>query len=92
MCIRDRPIAIKVSGRYHDVGAFTADVANLSRIVTLNNVQITASSKDANSGQLIMEAQARTYRYLDQNEVEAQRSAKSKERKGKKAAKSEGKS
>ncbi len=86
------PIAIKVSGRYHDVGAFTADVANLSRIVTLNNVQITASSKDANSGQLIMEAQARTYRYLDQNEVEAQRSAKSKERKGKKAAKSEGKS
>jgi type IV pilus assembly protein PilO len=66
------PIAIRVSGRYHDIGAFAADVANLSRIVTLHNVSITqASSKDAKdaNGALAMEATARTYRYLDSNEV-----------------------
>ena len=66
------PIAIRVSGRYHDIGAFAADVANLSRIVTLHNVSITqASAKDAKdaNGALAMEATARTYRYLDSNEV-----------------------
>lgn len=72
------PIAIKVSGRYHDIGAFTADVANLSRIVTLHNLTITApSARDAaaGSGALTMEATARTYRYLDANEVAEQRKA-----------------
>ena len=63
------PIAIKVSGRYHDIGAFAADVANLSRIVTLHNMNI-ASTKDP-SGALSMEATARTYRYLDPSEVQA---------------------
>ena len=67
------PIAIKVSGRYHDIGAFAADVANLSRIVTLHNMGITAG-KDA-SGALTMEATARTYRYLDASEVEEQKKA-----------------
>ena len=62
------PIAIKVSGRYHDIGAFAGDVANLSRIVTLHNLAIT-SAKDS-SGLLTMEATARTYRYLDANELE----------------------
>jgi type IV pilus assembly protein PilO len=62
------PIAIKVSGRYHDIGAFAGDVANLSRIVTLHNMVITAG-KDQ-SGLLGMEATARTYRYLDANELE----------------------
>ena len=62
------PIAIKVSGRYHDIGAFAGDIANLSRIVTLHNLVIT-SPKD-NSGALSMEATARTYRYLDTNELE----------------------
>ena len=62
------PIAIKVSGRYHDIGAFAADVANLSRIVTLHNMNI-ASAKDA-SGALSMEATARTYRYLDPAELD----------------------
>lgn len=65
------PIALKVTGRYHDVGAFTADVANLSRIVTLNNLAITPS-KD---GMLVMEAQAKTFRYLDADEVQQQRKA-----------------
>jgi type IV pilus assembly protein PilO len=62
------PIAIRVSGRYHDLGAFAGDVANLSRIVTLHNMNI-ASPRDA-SGVLSMEATARTYRYLDTAELE----------------------
>ncbi|MCO5122464.1 MAG: type 4a pilus biogenesis protein PilO [Rhizobacter sp.] len=65
------PISIKVTGRYHDIGAFAADVANLSRIVTLHNMSIT-TGKDP-GGTLSMEATARTYRYLDSNEIEAQK-------------------
>jgi type IV pilus assembly protein PilO len=70
------PIAVKVTGRYHDIGSFTADVANLSRIVTLHNLNITAA-KDA-SGMLVMETTARTYRYLDPNEVAEQKAAAAK--------------
>lgn len=75
------PIAIKVTGRYHDMGSFAADVANLSRIVTLHNLSITGvqgqtPAAAAGSGALTMDATARTYRYLDQTEVEAQRKAK----------------
>lgn len=70
------PISVKVSGRYHDLGAFAADVANLSRIVTLHNLNI-ASTKDA-GGLLAMEATARTYRYLDANEVNEQKKAAAK--------------
>lgn len=68
------PIAIRVTGRYHDIGSFAADVANLSRIVTLHNLIITASrdAKDA-QGSLGMEATARTYRYLDPGEVNEQK-------------------
>ncbi len=69
------PIAIRVTGRYHDVGAFAADVANLSRIVTLQNVSIApVTARDA-SGNLAMDATARTYRYLDANEIAEQRRA-----------------
>ena len=67
------PIAIRVSGRYHDIGAFAADIANLSRIVTLHNMNI-VSTRDV-TGQLSMDAVARTYRYLDQAEVEQSRKA-----------------
>ena len=67
------PIAIKVSGRYHDIGAFAGDVANLSRIVTLHNMNIAAAPNS--SGQLAMEATARTYRYLDATELEQVRAA-----------------
>ncbi len=67
------PIAIRVTGRYHDIGSFAGDIANLSRIVTLHSVNI-ASGKDL-SGVLTMEATARTYRYLDQNEIEEIRKA-----------------
>lgn len=62
------PIAIRVSGRYHDIGSFAADIANLSRIVTLHNLTLT-STRDT-SGLLSMDATARTYRYLDAIEVE----------------------
>jgi type IV pilus assembly protein PilO len=62
------PIAIKVSGRYHDIGAFAADIANLSRIVTLHNMNIAGTKEPG--GQLSMDATARTYRYLDQAEIE----------------------
>lgn len=69
------PIALKVSGRYHDIGAFAADVANLSRIVTLHNLTILVPPRDA-TGSLSMEATARTYRYLDVNEIAEIRKAK----------------
>lgn len=65
------PIALKVTGRYHDIGAFASDIANLSRIVTLNNLAV-APMKD---GLLSMEATAKTFRYLDASEVAAQRKA-----------------
>ena len=68
------PIAIRVSGRYHDLGAFAADIANLSRIVTLHNLNI-SSARDA-TGFLSMEATARTYRYLDTRELDDIRKAK----------------
>lgn len=73
------PISIRVSGRYHDIGAFTADIANLSRIVTLHNVTIGAPTAAGTNSALFMEATARTYRYLDPAEVEAQRADKAKQ-------------
>ena len=65
------PIAVRVTGRYHDIGAFASDIANLSRIVTLNNLSI-VPGKD---GALSMDATAKTFRYLDQDEIAAQRKA-----------------
>lgn len=67
------PISVKVTGKYHDMGAFASDVANLSRIVTLNNISIAPAAKDA--ANLSMEATARTFRYLDADEIQAQRDA-----------------
>ncbi|WP_269631777.1 type 4a pilus biogenesis protein PilO [Pelomonas sp. BJYL3] len=74
----EKPISLKVSGRYHDIGSFAADIANLSRIVTLSNVNLTAiQARDSGvSGALTMEAMARTYRYLDAGEVAEQRKGK----------------
>ena len=68
------PIAIRVTGRFHDIGAFAADIAALSRIVTLHNLSITPDSKSGGGG-LSMEATARTYRYLDPAEVIQARAA-----------------
>src|SRR5262245_12903088 len=64
------PISIKVSGNYHDLGAFASDIGKLSRIVTLNDIGLT-TSKDG----LTMEATAKTFRYLDEEEVAKQRKA-----------------
>jgi len=69
------PIAIRVTGRYHDIGSFAADVANLSRIVTLQNLSIAPVTAKDNTGLLAMEATARTYRYLDATEIAEQRRA-----------------
>jgi type IV pilus assembly protein PilO len=63
------PITLKVSGNYHDMGAFASDVAQLPRIVTLNDLNV-AAGKD---GSLTMDATAKTYRYLDEEEVAQQR-------------------
>jgi type IV pilus assembly protein PilO len=72
------PISVKVTGTYHDMGAFASDVAQLPRIVTLNDVVI---SND--KGTLIMDAVAKTFRYLDEDEVARQRRS-AKDAKGKK--------
>lgn len=74
------PIALKVTGRFHDIGSFASDVAYLSRIVTLNNLSIVPVGKEG-SEVLSMEATARTFRYLDADEVQAQRAAAGKGKK-----------
>jgi type IV pilus assembly protein PilO len=66
-----QPIQIKVSGNYDDLGKFASDISQLPRIVTLNNISIAPGK----GGVLDMEATAKTYRYLDENELAAQRSA-----------------
>ena len=72
------PITVKVTGSYHDMGAFASDVGQLSRIVTLNDVSIMQDK-----GSLTMDATARTFRYLDDSEVQAQRKAAAAKKGGK---------
>ncbi|RIK90527.1 MAG: pilus assembly protein PilO [Burkholderiales bacterium] len=72
------PIAIRVTGSYHAFGAFTSEIANLARIVTLNNLQISLPTDRSGqaasaSGNLSMEAIAKTFRYLDPEEIAEQR-------------------
>lgn len=62
------PIAIKITGSYHDIGAFASDIGKLSRIVTLNDIAL-ATTKDG----LVMDATAKTFRYLDEGEIAQQR-------------------
>jgi len=81
----EMPISIKVTGSYHDLGAFATDISKLSRIVTLGDVFVTGKNKDAkpdakpgpNDGGLVMEAVAKTYRYLDASEIAEKRKAES---------------
>lgn len=75
------PISIKVTGSYHDLGAFTGDIAKLPRVVTLNDIDV-AMTKD---GGLAMSAVAKTFRYLDEEEVARQRKDKLAKDKDKKA-------
>jgi len=77
----EMPISIKVTGTYHDLGAFATDISKLSRIVTLGDVYVAGKNKDAkpgsNDGGLVMEAIAKTYRYLDASEIAEKRKAES---------------
>ena len=66
------PIAIRITGNYHDIGAFASDIGKLSRIVTLNDIALTPTGK---GGQLALDATAKTFRYLDENELAAQKKA-----------------
>lgn len=74
------PITIKVTGSYHDLGAFASDISKLSRIVTLDGIGLAPSS--AKGGGLILDATARTYRYLDDEEVAQQRKSAAASKKG----------
>lgn len=75
----EMPIAIKVLGTYHDLGAFATDISKLSRIVTLGDISVVNQNKDAKASAadslLVMEAVAKTYRYLDADEISAKRKA-----------------
>jgi type IV pilus assembly protein PilO len=70
------PIQVKVVGNYHDLASFSSDLANLPRIVTLNNIAIMRQPKNGNV--LEMDAIAKTFRYLDAEEAAAQEAAKNK--------------
>ena len=94
----EMPIEIKVLGTYHDLGAFATDISKLSRIVTLNDVSIVnganaakdskaaATVKSAAENVLVMEVVAKTYRYLDEDEISAKKKAEksAKDKSGKK--------
>ena len=67
------PVSVRVTGGYHDMGQFASDIAQLSRIVTLNDIGITPTGKDGSM--LAMETTAKTFRYLDEEEVAKQRKA-----------------
>jgi type IV pilus assembly protein PilO len=76
----EMPITIRVVGSYHDLGAFATDISKLSRIVTLNEISITpmVGSKDPKEARLTMDAVAKTFRYLDSNELAAKKKTEKK--------------
>jgi type IV pilus assembly protein PilO len=88
------PIEVRITGNYHDLGQFTSDIAALPRIVTLNNLSITTGAPGSGSSAapvsssamhgdvLTMDAIAKTFRYLDPEEITAQRQAKAQAQKG----------
>lgn len=95
----EMPIQIKVVGGYHDLGAFASDVSKLSRIVTLNDLVVSPAANKNKSGdrgvgesddssKLVMEAVAKTYRYLDASEIAAKREVELQAKKGAKNARS----
>lgn len=64
------PIRLRITGTYHDMGAFASDIAQLPRIVTLNDLAISNEK-----GNLVLDADAKTFRYLDEEEIAKQRAA-----------------
>jgi len=88
----EQPIAIKVTGNYDDLGQFASDISQLPRIVTLNDIAIGRMSVPGGpaaqaNAPLLMEAMAKTYRYLDEAEINAQKKAAKPGKGGKPAAK-----
>lgn len=77
------PISVRLTGSYHDFGAFAGDIGALSRIVTLNNISITANPQ-AKDGSLVMDAVTKTFRYLDDEELAAKKKAAQAAKGGKK--------
>lgn len=71
------PINVRISGGFHDMGMFASDIAHLSRIVTLNNISI---EPKGNEGVLLLDATAKTYRYLDADEIGAKNKSPAKGR------------
>ncbi|MCB1976016.1 MAG: type 4a pilus biogenesis protein PilO [Nitrosomonas sp.] len=59
------PVTVRVTGKYHDIGAFASDIAQLSRIVTLNDISIAPGSDEL----LVFDAVAKTFRYLEETEI-----------------------
>ena len=74
------PITLNLTGSYHDIGAFTGDIAKLPRIVTLNDINLSANPK----GTMSIRTTARTFRYLDEGEIANQKKAQQKAKGGKK--------
>ena len=68
------PINVRMTGSYHDFGAFAGDIGRLSRIVTLNNISITTNPQSKDGG-LVMDAVTKTFRYLDDEELAAKKKA-----------------
>ena len=66
------PITVRLTGTYHDFGAFAGDIGKLSRIVTLNNISIN-TNQQSKDGSLVMDATTKTFRYLDEEELAANR-------------------
>ena len=77
------PISIRLVGGYHELGAFASDISNLARIVTLNNINLQSGDK---APRLTLEAVAKTFRYLDKDEVEQNRRESAKTKPGAKPA------
>jgi type IV pilus assembly protein PilO len=65
------PVAVRVTGSYHDMGQFASDIAQLSRIVTLNDISIRSAGRDGST--LAMDTVAKTFRYLDDEEMAKQK-------------------
>ena len=76
------PVTVRLTGNYHDLGAFAGDIGRLSRIVTLNSISI-ASNQQAKDGSLVMDAVTKTFRYLDDEELAAKKKAEKNAAKGK---------
>ena len=77
------PINVRLTGNYHDFGAFAGDIGRLSRIVTLNNISISTNSQ-SKDGSLVMDAVTKTFRYLDDEELAAKKKATQAAKGGKK--------